>query len=361
MIRALSPYYRTIPLTYGAGTTCEYFKLHIKVWTGSINSVPAEATYTIVYENTEQSTGDHTINVAPLLRDFVEFTPGTNGSAFTILDGGDNQQWVKTYVEYDGGTTAFEEEEDLFVAGYTYGNEGENFLGRGPDDSNYPDIMLPLYDHTAYRGGCFVVPISIENVTTFNQVIVRSYPDNQIFEAQNIGSSIQSDQQVQYIWIDVSDATTDDYITVSWKGELLTIIIKDEYRFDPMEVHFINKMGAQQSFTFFKEQKSSLKVTDNVFESNIGQPSSGSHQFLRYNVQARTSITASTGFITESENETIKQLMLSERVWMRTIDDDVFVPLNITTTNAKFKTRQKDRLINYDITFDVAYNEINNV
>ena len=314
-----------------------------------------------MYENTEANTGSHTINVAPLLRDFIEFTPDTNGTNFSVLDGGTNQQWVRTYVEYDGGTTDFHIEEDLFVAGYTYGNEGENFTGRGPDDSNYPDIMLPLYDHTAYRGGAFVVPISIENVSTFDTLVVKSFPDNQIDETQSVGASTQSDQQVKYVWIPISGATTDDYIRVTWKGELLTIIIKDEYRFDPMEVHFINKMGAQQSFTFFKEQKSSLKVTDNVFESNIGQPSLGSHQFLRYNVQARTSITASTGFITEAENETIKQLMLSERVWMRTIDENVFVPLNITTKSTNFKTRQKDRLINYDITFDVAYNEINNV
>ena len=165
---------------------------------------------------------------------------------------------------------------------------------------------------------------------------------------------------IKNIWIDTSDATTDEYIRVSFNGDFIDFVLTDEYRFRPMSVHFINKYGAQQTLTFFKEQRESMKVTDNTFESNVGQPSTGSHQFLRYNVQARITIKASTGFINEDENEAIKQLMLSERVWMYDVTDG-FTPLNIKTTSTSFKTRQKERLINYDVEFLKGYNEINNI
>ena len=143
-------------------------------------------------------------------------------------------------------------------------------------------------------------------------------------------------------------------------GDVIDFILKDEFRHDPMTVFFINKYGAQQTFIFFKEKRESIEVTDNTFESNIGQPSTGSHQFLRYNVQARTTIKASSGFITEDENEAIKQMMLSERVWMYDVTDGL-TPLNIKTTSTSFKTRQKERLINYDIDFLKGYNDINNI
>ena len=40
---------------------------------------------------------------------------------------------------------------------------------------------------------------------------------------------------------------------------------------------------------------------------------------------------------------------------------DGFTPLNIKTTSTEFKTRQKERLINYDIEFLKGYNDINNI
>jgi hypothetical protein len=362
MIRALSPYYITVPLTYSS-TTCEYFKLHIKVWSGSINSTPTPIDYTIVYENTNADTGSHTINVAPLLRDFIEFTPQDNGATSDILDATGNQKYVRTYVQYDGGVLDYQIVDDLFSSGYTYGTDGVNAESRGPDTNDKPQILLEDIDYTVHRGGVFNVPISLEDTTSTTSVTVTSLPSNQISSAGAGGivfNANYSDSMIKNVWIDTSSCTTDEYIRVQFNGDIIDFVLKDEYRFDPMTVHFINKYGAQQTLTFFKEQRESIAVTDNTFESNIGQPSTGSHQFLRYNVQARTTIKASTGFMNEDENEAIKQMMLSERVWLYDVTDG-FTPLNIKTTSASFKTRQKERLISYDIEFLKGYNDINNI
>lgn len=364
MIRALSPYYITVPLQYTTSSvqTCEYFKLHIKVWSGLSSSVPSTVDYTIVYENTNAETGNHTINVAPLLRDFIEFTPSDNGQTYGLLDADGNQKWVRTYVEYDGGTTDFQAVTDIFSAGYSYGTDGVNAETRGPDTSDKPQILLDETDYTMHRGGIISVPITTEDVPLESNrtLVVRSYPSFQISETESISYTIDSDGVIKNVWVDTSAATTDEYVRVSFNGDVIDFELKDEFRFTPMTVFFINKYGAQQTLIFFKEQRESIEVTDNTFESNIGQPSTGSHQFLRFNVQARTTVKASTGFINEGENEAIKQMMLSERVWMYDVTDGL-TPLNIKTTSTSFKTRQKERLINYDIEFLKGYNDINNI
>jgi hypothetical protein len=362
MIRALSPYYITVPLQYFAGSliTCEYFKLHIKVWSGLESSVPADADYTIVYDNTNSETGDHTVNIAPLLRDFIEFTPQDNGQNFGVLDSDGNQKWFKTYVEYDELTTDFQPVTDIFSSGYSYGTDGVNAETRGPDTADKPQILLEDNDYTMHRGGVFNVPITLEDLSSTTNIIVRSYPSFQVSDTVSVGPTTDSDNIIKNVWVDTADATTDEYVRVTFNGDIIDFILKDEFRYEPMTVFFINKYGAQQTFIFFKEKRESIAVTDNTFESNIGQPSTGSHQFLRYNVQSRTTVKASSGFITEDENEAVKQMMLSERVWMYDVTDGL-TPLNIKTTSTSFKTRQKERLINYDIDFLKGYNDINNI
>ena len=51
--------------------------------------------------------------------------------------------------------------------------------------------------------------------------------------------------------------------------------------------------------------------------------------------------------------------MLSESIVL--IIDDVFTPVTIQTNQVEFKKSVNDKLINYALTFDFAYNELNDV
>ncbi len=70
-----------------------------------------------------------------------------------------------------------------------------------------------------------------------------------------------------------------------------------------------------------------------------------------------------TGYISEQYNEVIKQMMLSEQVWMtKTIDsEEVVIPIRPKTESLTYKTRVNDKLINYSIDFESAFDEINNI
>ncbi len=189
-------------------------------------------------------------------------------------------------------------------------------------------------------------------------ITIISYPDNQINESIAEFTTLDSGEMVQNIWIDVTPATTDEYIEVTYNGETITLLITDECRYTPIDIAFQNKEGALCILPFFKAKSESLSVTREEFQTDRGQASNGNHQYVNFNIQGRTKLKVNSGFVKEEMNEIFKQLLLSERVWQ--FDGTNYIPLNISSTSLEYKTRQKDRLINYEIEFDYSFNEINN-
>jgi hypothetical protein len=190
-------------------------------------------------------------------------------------------------------------------------------------------------------------------------ITVISYPSNEINFTEDVGDSLNSSELVKYMWVDVSEAPTDEYIEITYNGETITLLIEEECRYTPIDIFFQNKEGAEQVLTFFKAQSESISITSEEYQANTGQANLGNHQYNRFNVQARTKFKVNSGFVDETMNETFKQLLLSRKVWK--YENGIFTPLNITTSSLEYKTRQKDRLINYEIEFTNAFNELNSI
>jgi hypothetical protein len=190
-------------------------------------------------------------------------------------------------------------------------------------------------------------------------ITVISYPSNEINFTQDVGDSLISSELVKYMWIDVSEAPTDEYIEITYNGETITLLIQEECRYNPIDIFFQNKEGAEQVVTMFKKSTESISITSEEYESNAGQPSLGNHQITKFNIQGKTKLKVNSGFVSEAMNETFKQLLLSERVWK--YESGVFTPLNVSSSSLEYKTRANDRLINYEVEFSYAFNEINNI
>lgn len=190
-------------------------------------------------------------------------------------------------------------------------------------------------------------------------VTIKSYPNNQIDETLTEPTTINSGSVVQNVFVDVSAATTDEYIEIVYNGVTTTLLITDECRYTPLDICFQNKEGAMQTLTFFKAKTDSMTVTSEMFESDRGQPLAGNHQMVTYNVQAQSKFKMNSGFVDESLNETFKQLLLSERVYQ--LNGSAYIPLKLGSKSIEYKTRMKDRLINYEIEFEYAFNEINSI
>ena len=359
MKKSSSPYYLTIPfVSPETSETCTSYTLSIYVWSGLEASVPLTATYTMTKYNPSLSIGNDEINIARVIKPQITFTP-LKATSTSLLDSS-NQVWVRTEVEYVTGNptdTGLAQliNTELFSRGYAYGYEGAN----KSTPSN--KILLSGTEFNISRSSYFSLPIDMQgyDYPTNDAISVISYPDNEINMTFTKTLTTDSGEVVRYIIVDASEMSTDNYVEIIYNGITITLNVIDECRYTPIDIYFSNKEGAQQSLTFFKSLTNNMTVTSEQFESDRGQPSLGFHQYVKYNVQAKSKFKVNSGFVDEDMNETFKQLLLSDKVWK--LSNNIFTPLNISTTSLEYKTRQKDRLINYEIEFEYAYNEINNI
>jgi len=170
---------------------------------------------------------------------------------------------------------------------------------------------------------------------------IKSYPNLEIDTTQDVTDSLDSAELIQTI--SVPAPATDTYIEIVYNGITTIIDVVEECRYTPVQIKFRNKQGVEQRITFFKAKTQSLSVTKSDYENDI--------DFV-YNVNGRTRFKVNSGFYDESQNELFRQLILSEWVYFGDI------PLKVSNTTLEYKTRQKDRLINYEFEFEYAVNEI---
>lgn len=194
-------------------------------------------------------------------------------------------------------------------------------------------------------------------------VTVTSFPNNEINLSFTTNTTLESDKVISYVWVDFESIVDDTTIEIVFNNQTITLNLLEECRFTPVNIFFQNKEGAEQALFFFKERVDSINVTSEQFESDRGQPSDSFHQFVTFNVNGQAKFTVNSGFVNESLNESFKQLLFSERIWIVTQEGSTIVktPLTISTSNLEFKTRQKDRLINYEVEFEFGFTEINSI
>lgn len=191
-------------------------------------------------------------------------------------------------------------------------------------------------------------------------VTVISQPNNDINESFATTANLSSSELIKYVWINVEDLITDEIIEIAYNSETITLNVIEECRFTPVMIMFQNKEGAEQIMQFFKKRVDTMDITSEQFQSDRGQPSEGNHEFVTFNVNAKSKFTVNSGFVSEDLNESFKQLFLSERIWW--LDGATTpTPLTISSKSFEFKTRQNDRLINYEVEFEFAFNEINTI
>jgi hypothetical protein len=331
MIRTLSPYYLEINLNEEPNYTIDLY-----IWVGSFSTPPESPTYTITKEN-YIGVGTDRVNIAHLINDFID-----------VQYLGGRPVWVNLDVTIGGVLRV--SNNYLASRGYFYG--GELVTADAPTDK----ILMPNVEYKINTDLDFFVPILYN---TSGVVTVKSYPNLNINNTFTPPFNDNSVTTFRNILIPATSIGNDEYIEITYNGNSRTFLVTEECRYTPINFYFLNKFGAVQPFWFFKERKDSLTVTSEEYETTFSQIDLNKGQFNRYNVNGRAKFSVNTGFISEETNEVIKQLLLSEKVWIA--HEDGGIPVTVTSTNLEYKTRQKDRLINYEIEFTYSYNEINNI
>lgn len=265
--------------------------------------------------------------------------------------------------------------------GYGYFEDGAN-----PEDASgllqSNNTILKLDDAPA------VIPVDTE-VT--NRVTYEL--GGELVYTKAISSSLESDEQIEYTsnTINGSDVFEDRviqdggtfensiclqqfsdefvlfdfdtiYVDTDSGVDVITVENISECKYQPHKVTFVNKYGALQDLWFFKKHTEQLKTTTEKFKRNIivnGSYNTSRHQQKILTKNGNEMLTLNTGFYPEQYNEVFKQMQLSEDCWIEI--NNKTLPVNVTSSSFAYKTQVNDKLINYIIEIEFAFDTINNI
>ena len=295
--------------------------------------------YTLI-KNVQQST---TVNfdIAELARDYIEITYQSDYIPQTVAI-------VTVLTNYDGlnGTG------DVVDLPTTITDRGFEAYGTFEEEVN-PEV--PFRNAPTY-----LIPTTDTNTFTIFA------PNNTAGIIPNI-TSLNGLAVTPYTVSDTSVTTVDSVVCNIKRIDCTKYGIGNK-------ITYINKYGVQQDLWFFLKETKNLARTNEGYKSNtITYPSGGATYNVQnapnkvFNTQAKQTHTLSSGYYPEFANQQFEELLLSEYVWFHKptsgigVGTYIVVPVKVKTSSVSFKTSVNDRLIEYTMEFEEAFDYINNI
>jgi hypothetical protein len=349
--------------------------LSLWVYTGEyLVNKPTNPNY-VLYKKVKTDSSVITFEIAELIKDFVDVT--FTGNYYDIKQ----TAWAQwTLVQnYDDGTTNTINQEAIASNGYGYFEDGINpLLLKGALLSNskvYNYSGQPLYipfltggsaafKVEFYNGASIIATtifgVSITSITADTTLVTA---DSTVYTADTSFIGGSSSDDVQYV--EAPSAATKFIVTLNNNTtETKYIETIEEGKFTPYKVSFLNKFGVVQDLWFFKRRDENTQIQKEQYLQNTLKESGTNVSYslneatkVPNNFKVIKGVKLNTGFIDEEYNEVIQQLLLTERAWIHE-NSNVF-PIIPKTSELQYKTSLNDRLINYTVDFEYAYNEIN--
>jgi hypothetical protein len=353
--------------------------MSLYIYTGVFTTDKGTAKYTIT--KTPLGSNNYVVfEVAELVRDYLDIEFDGEYDSQTV--------WVESDITLTK-TSGSETDNTDYIAfdGYGYFEDAINpELSRGYLQSN--NTIFRLDDQNVR------VPVFTEDtnsVTFFYQGVEK--------RTQAISSSTNTNGQIEYITVSGSDNTdtykervladggiyednslldafldtidiglVDELYINSGSGtEVVKIVTEPCSKFEPYKVTFVNKFGALQDIWFNLKSVERLNTSGETYKANVinfDTLTYGTYnpQVAQYNKLGKESITLNTNYLSEEYNEVIKQLMMSEQVWLTKLTDtELVLGVIPTTQSVTYKTSLNDRLVQYTIDFNYAFDKINTV
>jgi len=340
-VKVRSPYVVEILGIAGDTTKVELF-----LWNDP-GSVPSNPTYILEKPIPSTAIGKASYDISPFVREFIEHDTYSEAVIQTAAPVEEyaycNVKSYKNGILQTGGG-AFTEELICFD-GYGYFGDGQN--------PTQPNVMLEqgtyLISDTLNPGGIFFTTIGTTGTWSV------------LYTGENTGGTVNFNftNAVGYIPYSYAPLTTEP-VTVEIKLGGLT---QYTYRFIPtcepkyttINCDFVNKYGVWQRLVFFKANQKSFERREtayNLMPDDTNYDTTVARRQL-FNVNGKDKITCNTGWVEESYDEVIRQLMLSETI---KLDN---VPHNLVTNSVKLQQGINDNNINYTLDFVLAADKLN--
>ena len=395
IINARSPFFVKAS---NANLASAYIGIYIYEGAYQLNPTSSDLKYTIT--KSEIETNNYVVfEIGELIRDYIDIKYDGEYDSYCV--------WVRTTVvmfDSTGSPIGGADNTDYIATeGYGYFEEGIN-----PE----PSRGLLQSNLIAYRpeDGSINIPIFAEGTNS-----LAFYNNGELVRTQTISDNDNTDQKIQYIassgnsdsatyeervledggtfedsvclqrflnsidvgafdevWVNYDTGTIFTGASNTSTEDTKTVIVKIKTlecsKYEPIRVTFVNKFGALQDIWFDKKSVESTQTKTESYKASVVDLANltyntNAHQMRTLNLIGNESITLNTGFIDDSYNEVIRQLMLSEQIWMTRLTDteELVLPLKAKTQSVQYKTHVNDRLVNYTIEFDMAFDKINNI
>jgi hypothetical protein len=344
MILSRSPYYITAPMETGT----ESITLTMKVNQITQNTSMVNTDYTVVKNPVSTEIDSIDFEVSNILRDYLDPRPPETVTTTGLEDSRPNSVISLNYVlDYQGITNTVTSTMNTVLDGYGYFKEGAN-----PQTTK--KILLTNNHYLVNKNGFFLVPIL--NDGTYSEVTIDGH-------VHSLNTSSALTDKVKYLVVNVSEFSGTVLVKVG--SEEVTLEVIEECKYPPFDVCFLNRYGVFEIMTFFKQSQVSTKLDSKVFKNNYisnGQYDTTRHTYKEMNKNGQESLKLNSGWVSEQYNETIRELLLSEKVYLwKNGDEDYLTPMVVETSSLEYKTRVKDKLISYEIDLKYANDIINNI
>jgi len=345
-INARNPYIVTINETSQIET-----KLEIYLWNGS-GSMPASPAYTLSKKIPSSNNPATYYDVSPYIREYIDHD---NLQTITnVITATSTNQWCNVGLKlFKKVTTSFIQvgstQTHFGVDGYGYYEEGYN----------------PALGNYLLTSGTYTYNYDLSG--EYGWLTVYTGSGNSVKYTNLVSGSTQTVGLTNNVWRDIPRV----YSTYGAEGNKLEIIDgsatvlftatfspKQECKYTPVQVDFVNKFGAWQREWFFKASYDSLAIENteyNLMQTRYPNYSTLEGQRAVFNANGKKMIRVNTDWVSESFKEVIQQLMLSERIL---IDKK---PAKLNTKNTELFKSINTKLINYQLEFEYAYDVINSV
>lgn len=337
-------------------------RLELFIWNNG-NSEPTIPTYNLSKKIPSLSQTECDFNISPYARPFISFQ-------YPIIESTpqeeDNNNWcfmrVKSYSVIGKTETLISNLVYICTKGFT------NYLG----GYNQGVILSPSETLSSYNKSIYYdrskpypyVNFFIDYVSAYDNIYIEY--TNSIGEQDAIIFLESTDTNKVYNF-KIPITTSTSYFNNENTFEILSSELGTLYKssckqfcepvYSPKICSYINSKGGWEFLTFFKAQTRTIDIQSSsasFFPKQLDY-SIYDGQTQAFNINGSEKITLHTGYVPESYAQSIKELLLSEKVLLDN------VPVKVNTKSIESKTQLKSNNISYEIEFEYAFDLINNV
>jgi hypothetical protein len=346
-INARSPHFVSID-----NAALSYAEMDIFIWQGVIGDNDGVAKYQLRKSRIGSST-KVSFEIAELIRDYLDIT--FNGSYNNQI--GKCVHVKVDLVAYNSSDVALTPTSSVTQFAF----DSYSYFENSAFDVEASRIGITNRTIFGLIGNSVIFPLNVSKDTE-----VKTYINDVLQATINFTNTTNTKDQIQYTTIAYGDYNKFEVTDVDGTETILFERI-EPCKFTAKKVIFINKCGALQDMYFFKKSVEKMSVSKDNYKANTITASNtysiNNHTKRDINIVANESITLNSGYLNETYNDVFKELMLSEKVWIRESIGgvDKFLPINVKTSNITFKTSVNDRLVDYSFKFDYSFDVINNI